>query len=99
MYSFNSPIAPVCRSVCEPMMGKCSLFLRSLQLRGVAVALVTNGGNNSALKGDDLAVFSSLPSAFQQDLVERFKAPGNFASKAAAFPIMDCLAAMVRDKF
>lgn len=69
-----------------------------MQLRAVGCALATNGGNASALGSTEAEVFSSLPQMFQNKLIEIFKTPGSFPVKAAEFPILDCLASMVRWK-
>ncbi|CDJ28596.1 uncharacterized protein EMH_0042260 [Eimeria mitis] len=56
-----------------------------------------NGGNPSALSGDDAAIFKSIPHTYQEKFVEIFKPSGSFPQKAASFPILNCLAAMVGD--
>lgn len=70
-------------------------FITNKALRSVALTLSCNGGNVSSLTGSDAAVFASLPISFQKIFLENFTNEFNFPAKAAAFPILDCLAAMV----
>lgn len=70
-------------------------FITNKALRAVGCALSANGGNTAALKGMEAEVFASLPQTFQEKFVDIFKTPGSFPVKAATFPILDCLAAMV----
>ena len=66
-----------------------------VQLRAVGVALSMNGGNAAALSGAAAAVFKTIPKTYQEKFVEIFKTPGSFPQKAASFPLISCLAAMV----
>ncbi|KAL8272159.1 hypothetical protein Esti_003928 [Eimeria stiedai] len=70
-------------------------FISNKALRAVAIALSANGGNASALSGYEASTFASIPSTFQEKLKETFSSPANFPEKAAHFPVLDCLAAMV----
>ncbi|CDJ51240.1 phosphofructokinase, putative [Eimeria brunetti] len=72
-------------------------FITNKPLRAVAAALSMNGGNAAALSGEEAAVFKSLPQTYQENLIEIFKTKGSFPKKAASFPILNCLAAMVGD--
>ncbi|KAL8453308.1 hypothetical protein Emed_000942 [Eimeria media] len=70
-------------------------FISNKALRSVAISLAANGGNPSVLSGSDASTFSSLPSTFQEKFREVFNNEMNFTEKAAHFPVLDCLAAMV----
>ncbi|XP_026193476.1 uncharacterized protein LOC34617665 [Cyclospora cayetanensis] len=71
------------------------MFITNKALRSVAIALAVNGGNAAALSGNEAAVFQTIPQTFQEKLTKTFRTPCNFPVKAASFPILDCLAAMV----